>query len=146
MQVAWALIEWDQTSWGVNLSVSHDLIWFDLIWFDFDFCYYDSIQNRLLNQYVVGSIPETSSVCFARQRGNCGKKQSVYKILEVFFYILNCKLLKCKHAKTNPKQKVTFIYTKLAQIKTFWQKKVWTVFKISVNAKTSSSCIKLIDQ
>ncbi len=56
-----------------------------------------------------------------------------------FLDILNCK------QQTFPQQKVTFVYAKLAQKKLF-DKKVLTVFKLSVNLVTSSGCIKLIDQ
>ncbi len=133
---------------GVNLLVSNDSIWFD-----FDSSSHNFIQNQfsIKNNFrfkidssfsIWGLLSDLPQSVLETEWQVMAWEQSVYKIME--FYILNCKLLKCKHTKSNLRQKPPFIY-KLAQIKTFWQKNL-TNFKFSVNSVTSSSCIKLIDK
>ncbi len=106
---------------GVNLSVSHDSIPFRFL------------RSQLDLKLIHDSVYKGFSF---------GK--SVYKILEFFLKnILNCKLLKCKHLKTNLKQKETFINAKFVQIKTFDKK--FQVFKFSENPIKFLSRIKLIN-
>ncbi len=90
---------------SMNLSVSHDLIWFDLIFIHrviIRFKIYSWFKTSSDSKSVHDStyrgfiFLETTTVCFARQMWHESRVKCVENL--GVFYSLNCKLLKCKYA------------------------------------------------